>query len=289
MVAVAWVLNLDADEELAAPDAYAPRRSVVARSSELAARLRDLVGPDARLVPLDGGSVRVPGLPGRAFCPTPRALELLCRAGADAGAAPPIDLLRRVNDRAFAHSLGPSLPGARAVARWADLVAVVTTGRWLAKRAFTFAGRGHRRMSAAELAPGTALARWAEASFAAGLYVEPLVERRGDFGLHGHVGERIVFGEPTVQEVDERGQWIASRRADRTDLGAVERGALEDAGQRVARALAAAGYRGPFGVDAFRWVDDRRVERFHPLCEVNARYSMGWAVGMGDRRPDLPG
>jgi hypothetical protein len=55
----------------------------------------------------------------------------------------------------------------------------------------------------------------------------------------------------------------------------------------VAQALLEAGYFGPFGIDAFRWVDRAGVERFNPRCEINARYSMGWAVGMGSRRPDL--
>jgi hypothetical protein len=40
---------------------------------------------------------------------------------------------------------------------------------------------------------------------------------------------------------------------------------------RVAHALREAGYRGPFGIDAFRWRDAAGAVHLHPLCEINAR------------------
>jgi hypothetical protein len=118
----AWVLNLDADVELgaiasAAPGAragYAPKRSLVhamrTRVPRLAASLLDpeedlLV--DERSAPLVAS-----GHVGRAFCPTPRALRLLRRAGAEPEPHPSCDVLVRVNSRAFCSSLGATLPGA---------------------------------------------------------------------------------------------------------------------------------------------------------------------------------
>jgi hypothetical protein len=55
----------------------------------------------------------------------------------------------------------------------------------------------------------------------------------------------------------------------------------------VAEALIRAGYFGPFGIDGYRWKDEHGTLRFNPRTDINARYSMGWAVGMGSRRPDL--
>ena len=44
---------------------------------------------------------------------------------------------------------------------------------------------------------------------------------------------------------------------------------------RVGTALAAAAYVGPFSIDAFAYRDADGQRRFHPLCEINARYSFG--------------
>jgi hypothetical protein len=65
-----------------------------------------------------------------------------------------------------------------------------------------------------------------------------------------------------------------------------EHEALLEAAHGAAAALAAAGYFGPFGVDAYRYAA-AGVMAYNPRSEINARYSMGWAVGMGDLRPDL--
>ena len=55
----------------------------------------------------------------------------------------------------------------------------------------------------------------------------------------------------------------------------------------MAEQAAPPGYFGPFGIDGFRYRDTDGHLRFNPRSEINARYSMGWAVGMRDKRPDL--
>ena len=89
----AWVLNLDAELELAASHAYRATRAVaefVAANRETA---RALLAPgdvvvDAGDRPLNGRD-RV----GRAWCPTPNALEILEAAGATPEPSPPLDVL----------------------------------------------------------------------------------------------------------------------------------------------------------------------------------------------------
>ncbi|HEU4538255.1 MAG TPA: hypothetical protein VFS00_29240, partial [Polyangiaceae bacterium] len=91
------------------------------------------------------------------------------------------------------------------------------------------------------------------------------------------------LGAPTEQRCDERGAWVDSRVAPAGALADAERRALADAGAKAAEALHRAGYFGPFNLDAFRWRGPDGAPRFNPRCEINARYSMGWAVGMGAR------
>lgn len=53
----------------------------------------------------------------------------------------------------------------------------------------------------------------------------------------------------------------------------------------VGRALAAQGYFGAFGVDAYRHrlLDGSGRTALNPLSEINARYTMDWALAMGER------
>jgi len=93
-------------------------------------------------------------------------------------------------------------------------------------------------------------------------------------------GGACVLGDVTVQRCDEHGAWVFSEQARPTDLGDDEQLALRRETARAAEALHAAGYFGPFGVDAYRYRDDAGALCFNPRSEVNARYSMGWGVGM---------
>lgn len=287
----AWFLNFDAEAELADPSARTPSRAILARGRALAERVGALLGPgDVVLLeaPVPAG-VRL----ARAWCPTPRALDAILGAGLDAPAAPAFTVLRRVNHRRFSAELGRAVPGAGYVATRAALDDALAgpspTGRWLLKRPFGFAARGRMRVGPG--APDAVTERWIEASLSTGegLEVEPWVERAGDYGLHGHLeaAGTLTLGEPTRQRCDEAGAWLGSARAEVGELSPMELAALLGAAEEAAAALHAAGYFGPFGVDAFRFRDGRGALAFEPRCEINARYSMGWAVGMGANRPDL--
>jgi hypothetical protein len=309
--AIAWLPNLEADDELAARGPYAAREAVLARTARLLPAIAALFAP-GDVVLVEGGAAVEGGALGegvtpialagarldparfvaRAWCPTPRAARAFASVGL-ALDAPPIALLRRVNGRAFSAALGGGLPGARLVASVDEAIATLGDAppegsAWLAKREHGFAGRGRRVFP-----PGgvdDAGRAWIAASLRAAstLAIEPLVARLADFGLHG-VTDRagaIVLGEPTAQDCDERGAWRGSRRARPAELEAGEARALVRAAEDAGRALVEAGYAGPFGVDAFAWRDRGGARRFLARCEVNARYSMGFAIGMGDVRPD---
>jgi hypothetical protein len=289
-----WVLNFDADDELAKGSSDTPSRAVLSRFAVLEQHVSALLAPGDRVFRGESGErVDPDAFEGRAWSPTPRARRAWSRAGVTVPHVPTVEALRRVTSRRFAAGLGQTLPKAAFVDDLEGLSRVIArvspTGQWLLKRAFGFAGRGRKRVDSVVLPDS--MRGWIEASFTrgGGLQVEPFVRRDGDFALHGFVDYdgSVTLGEVTMQRVDTNGAWIASERAGHDAVSHDERSALITSATDAAAALFSAGYFGPFGVDAFRWIDVDGARRFNARCEINARYSMGWAVGMGDRRPDL--
>ena len=267
-----WVLNFDAEDELERGPRHTPGRTMQARLIELARQVAPTLGPGARVLEpalheAGDGIERT-----HAWCPTPRALAALRRAGLTPPAAPSFDILRRVNERGFAFTLaGDELPDVRRATRLEEVEALVgqrgPTGRWRLKRGFGVAGRGQRPVEAATLgAPDRA---WVEASLRRGaLYVEPEVEIEREFSVHGWVGRGVSLRSIRAAKVVDRA-WVSSTLA--VDLDPRTEHALTDTALRVGRALEDAGYHGPFGVDAYAWSGGLRT-----LSEINARYCMGW-------------
>jgi hypothetical protein len=302
----AWVLNLDADVELAAiasgaagaRTGYAPKGSLLDAMRtfvpKLAASLLD-PGEDV-LVDEDSPPLLARGLVGRAFCPTPRALRLLRRAGAEPEPHPGCEVLLRVNSRAFASSLGATLPGAVFVADEGDARALLGTlpptelaGAWRVKRSFGMAGRGQRIVAPSRLTEQDLAFVHAGLS-EGGVQIEPDVTIVDEFAVHGLLqpGGALRLGPVVRQRCDARGAWVSSEgiEPERAPEGLVPEA------ERVAAALSAARYFGPFGVDAYTY----RVRRaagttevavgreghgaiaLQPRSEINARYTMGFAL-----------
>lgn len=283
----AWVLNLDADVELAVGPRYTPPRAVRAAMAPHVERLAaSLLGPDDVLVDEASPPGIATGLAGRAFCPTPRAIATLVRAGALPVPHPSAAVLRTVNGRAFCAALGSTLPEAvfvhdleAAVAMLAARPAIAL--QWRVKRAFGMAGRGQRRVAPGLVSEADrAFLRSAIAS-EGGVMIEPEVAIVRELGLHGILsGEGAVrLGRLVSQECDAHGQWLATTLAE--DVDVTTREAITSEAKQVAAALHAAGYWGPFGIDAFLYRDasDGAV-RLQPRSEINARYSMGFALGL---------
>ncbi len=280
MTRFAWVLNLDAELELARPDLeYVPRQKLLSQLAEFGRPSRDLLGPGDVVVapgepPLNSGFV------GRAWCPTPLATAQLARAGVRAEPHPDSQTLRRVNHRLFAHELGGGLSDQHYFTERSELEDLFRLGgrRWLLKRPLSFAGRGQMRFYGEITTKQWA---WLDASLAQdGVLAEPLVTPLLELSLHGFVWQdgRYELGRPCVQSVSSRGVFRGIRLATLSDLHRTEETALLECGETVARALHRATYFGPFGVDAYRYELDGQL-RFCALSEINARYTMGFSVG----------
>ncbi len=273
----AWVLNLDAELELAQPS-YNPRTRVLRQLEKYGAGSRALLGPGDVLA--EPGLAAAGSFIGRTWCPTPRALAALAAARVTPEPYPDLALVRRVNHRRFAFELGGGLPDQHYVEDRAALESLL--GRpgstWLLKRPLAFAGRGqlraYRALSEKEWS-------WVDASFERdGLVVEPLVTPTLELSQHGFIlrDGRYELGRPCVQVVSERGVFRGVRLAAGGELDPAEREALAAQTEHVARALSTAGYFGPFGIDAYRY-ERAGSSGFCALSEINARYTMGFRAG----------
>jgi hypothetical protein len=98
--------------------------------------------------------------------------------------------------------------------------------------------------------------------------------------VHGFLWRdgRHELGHVCIQDISSRGVFRSIRRAERTELEPDEAPALRAQADRVALALRAAGYFGPFGIDAYRYKTSAG-SGFCALSEINARYSMGFVTG----------
>jgi hypothetical protein len=286
-----WLFNLDAELELArAGGPYQTPLRVAQALAPMLERARALMAPgDASLDPLapprrvataSGATSGEPPL-GVAWCPTPSALERLARAGAELPHSPSVAVLRRVNHRRFAIELGGGAPGARFVSDEGVLAETLAEpwGAWLFKRAYGFAGRGQRRIIGA---PSPDDRRWLADSLRLGGFVaEPWLELVRELGIHGLIDDsgRFALGRICVQETNQYRAWVSTRVARPEDLSPSQASQLFARAEAVASALIDAGYFGPFGLDAYLFGTRSGNTELNPLSELNARYSMGFAIG----------
>lgn len=212
------------------------------------------------------------------------------------------DVARAVNDRRFALALGLALPGTCVVHSLSDLDDHLRafdppqTRAWIVKAPLTAAGRDRHRAVGPLVGEGRA--RVANLLARAGALVfEPYCERIADFGACATVDAdgQVHALAPHGLAVDARGGFVGIARP-AADLAPDEATTLAATVTRVGAALAARGYAGPFAIDAFAYRDPvTHARRFHPLCEINARYSFGWiaralgATQLGLAGPPPPG
>lgn len=279
MTRFAWVLNLDAELELAQRiSRYVPRVKLLAQLAEHGQGSRAVLGTDDVL--LESPSMPLAGHVGRCWCPTPLALEKLRAAGVEPEPHPEPSVLRRVNHRLFAHELGGGLPEQRYFTERAELEALLRRGEraWLLKRPLSFAGRGQMRFYGPTSDKQWS---WLDVSLAQdGLILEPLVTPTLEVSVHGFVwpSGRSELGRVCVQQVTERGVFRGVRLAEPGELSSSEQHALLERAERVAAALPAAGYFGPFGIDGYRY-EAPEMAGFCALSEINARYTMSFVIG----------
>lgn len=287
-----WLFNLDAELELASHGPYQTAKHVARTLQPVLSHAQKLMAPgDAWLDDLaasgEGGATAprpaFSGWVGRAWCPTPSAARRLSRAGAQLEPGPALEVLRRVNHRRFALELGGGAPHARYITTEADLAPTLreaSSAAWLFKKPFGFAGRGQRRIVGE---PSKDDRRWLDDALRhGGFLAEPWLEIERELSLHGLLDARgeHTLGRVCVQQTDRFRAWASTALAGSADIEPAQTAALRGRAESVADALAAAGYFGPFGIDAYLWRTAQGKLQLNPLSELNARYTMGYSVGM---------
>ena len=92
----------------------------------------------------------------------------------------------------------------------------------------------------------------------------------------------VRISRPCFQETNATGAWLRTRWAAADEARRDDRH-LETAVDAAGQALAAAGYHGPYGIDAFRYrAEPGASEELNVLSEINARLTMDWPLAMAD-------
>lgn len=279
-----WVLNLDAEIELSRSGPYQAPERVLRALAPWAARARSLLAAEDQLLEtwLASDSRPQPAI-GACWSPTPGALRQLLKASVPLPAAPSMAVLRSVSHRRFYLDLGGGAPGATYFTDpdvLENALSARGTAAWLFKRPYGFAGRGQRRMSERLSADDR---RWlADGLRLGGLLGEPWLPIERELCLHGVLDAAggLRLGRPCEQRTDSFRAWNSSSAIAPGQLAAEWRHALTSAAERAAEALHRAGYFGPFGIDAYLWRTPAGSLQLNPLGELNARYTMGFSVGM---------
>ena len=203
---------------------------------------------------------------------------------------PEAEVAQRVNHRGFALALalerGWALPAARVVRDVEELERHLAAGAsgagldgaWVLKAPLSAAGRERMRHRGDDIGRGDRvrierlLARFGELLF------EPWVDRVEDLACAGLVhpaGVRVF--SPHRLDNDPRGVFRAAIIDDAATSGPIveHRDAVEAAARAAGETLSAAGYLGPFSVDAYVWRDPTGAPRLQPMSEINARLSFG--------------
>jgi hypothetical protein len=187
-----------------------------------------------------------------------------------------------------ARSLGLALPGARMVKTLGEIEAHLEAGGaaasptegWVLKAPLSAAGRSRLRGRGRPLDPASVRRAERLLDLFGELLFEPWMDRTADFGSPAIAGERGVelLGLHGL-EVDPggvfRGITVPPRGSAPAGLSSEETLLLERTTLAVGELLREAGYRGPFGLDGWRYRDISGSAQFQPLGEINGRMTMG--------------
>ncbi len=274
---LSWLDLASKDPQLADLGVPEADRSLSAEAAQrigpLATLLRALCDDDATLwMPFDvdpACMVEVEGLP---LPRIERDMEGAPEGALEWGAVRDVEQARiaaRCNHRRFAFDLG-HIEESRWIASASDLDDGALPTRWVVKAPLSAAGRdrviGQGPRSAGQRARVAGLIERQGPAL-----LEPWVERSIDFACAG-----VVDGDETLRwhlnVVDDHGRFDGIGVA--TD-GFTPPPPSHDVAVRVRDALREAGYRGPFGIDAYLSPVEGGAYVVNPLCEINARLTFG--------------
>ncbi len=274
-----WILNPDAELELERPINYQTNHATLAAMRRMAPRFRLLSGDDEMvllpdLLPADPAPRR-----SLLWCPTPGARRIATGLGYELPPSPAPGVLARANDKGLlAQSPLPApacrelLEGEGAQARAESLLRAF--GPLRLKRRFSFAGRRQRKIRAPLQEDDLRFLR--DGIRLGGLVVENELEVSTEFSIHGVIllGASPLLGRPARVEADRYGSVMTIERLPEIHPRVTE---LTELGACAAELLQGLGYYGPFGLDVLE------TSSGLVASDLNARFTLGFRVGLGER------
>lgn len=274
---LAFVLNFDAEHELEAGARWTAPKTLKAKLDSVA---HEMTLPEGAVVVTP--EMKLPeGTEARVWCPTPRALATVARAGLVVPEMPSVEVVRQVNERGFAAQLAkgelePTFFSQSIEALQAFIAQPGPTGRWRLKRGLGASGRGQRRVNAGALSEEE-LSWMRRAVIFAPLYVEPELVIEREVAVYGWArrDRGVELTGVRGQTTDSRGAFLRCGRIEADTLGEHKKPMME-AAEKVGVALLQVGYHGPFGIDGYMHRTPQGALQLRALSEINARYCMGW-------------
>jgi hypothetical protein len=207
----------------------------------------------------------------------------------------PNAVVARVNSKLWSHALeielGLSLPGAATASTFEELQEAVAHAcprageKWVIKSEFGFAAR--ERVLGRGPTLGEPQAKWSRRRLARGetLIFQPWLEVIREYGVVLEISRDGTFEIQGISDLQTNGAGTGTGYILGRPPSSHRARELERIASLASERLFKEGYYGPVGIDAL----EHKVG-FHPLLEINARYTMGFVAVAVERslRPTVP-
>ena len=205
---------------------------------------------------------------------------------------PDWETVRHANSKAFSFESSPKLPSAMLLSDESEVRRWLRSfpGKKVLKTIFGLSGRGHFIVDDTAREDQLSLFLRKELERGRPLLCEPWVDRVLDFSTQWMIDAEgaILYVGSTLCENDGRGQYQANRVGDEKALFGSSLCFLhvhKTAVLPLLQKIAALGYFGNVGIDAMLYKENQSsTPILHPVVEINARKTMGWAALAFQRR-----
>lgn len=197
---------------------------------------------------------------------------------------PKWEIVRQVNSKLFSHTVSPKLPGSAILRSEEEVMAWLKSSCHpkVLKTAFGVSGQGHFLWHPQQEVDSAKLSRFLAKEWQAKRAVigEPWVNRTFDFSTQWKIDTAVHFLGATLCETDEKGVHKQNSAGDEARLFGDKRTYLEQhkqIAQPILEQIKELGYFGHVGIDAMLYEKEGETH-LHPVVEINARKTMGWAT-----------
>ncbi|MBS0603688.1 MAG: hypothetical protein JSS60_01480 [Verrucomicrobia bacterium] len=217
-----------------------------------------------------------------------RIIDDFARKNGLAYSMPEWELVRQVNSKRFSFESSPKLPHAlllqneKEAKHWIDS----TEGKKVLKTCYGVSGKGHLVMSGSSLQWERVLAflktEWKKQL---PVVAEPWVDRVLDFSTQWVIDKEgnVSYIGSTICKNDDRGQYQYNEVGDEKKLFKGNEHHLlahRQIAEPILAKIAQMGFFGNVGIDAmlYKLPENPDAVLLHPIVEINARKTMGWAA-----------